>query len=160
MFFFSTKLNMQWIKMINRTCVTLSRSPAGVLKLRYAVGRGHLHGAPTTEEDQVGGRPAPVWTRRQCSSGCLQVRSLLPYCVVTVKPQLAVTFIKQPTCFKQPYRCSQILVSYWYLCGRHIVFALSVCPFVLLSVCPSVTLCFRSITRVPFDPEPSNFIGW
>ena len=30
---------------------------------------------------------------------------------------------------------------------------------VRLSVCPSVTLCFRSITRVPFDPEPLNFIG-
>jgi len=42
------------------------------------------------------------------------------------------------------------------LWGRHIVFALSVC----LSVRPSVTLRFRSITRVPFDPEPSNFIGW
>jgi len=33
------------------------------------------------------------------------------------------------------------------------------CPSVRLAVCPSVTLRFRSITQVPFDPEPSNFIG-
>jgi len=46
------------------------------------------------------------------------------------------------------------------LWGRHIVFALSVCPSVRPSVCPSVTLRFRSITQVPFDPEPSNFIRW
>ena len=46
------------------------------------------------------------------------------------------------------------------LWGRHIVFALSVCPSVRLSVSPSVTLRFRSITWVPYDPEPSYFIGW
>ena len=28
-----------------------------------------------------------------------------------------------------------------------------------LSVCPSATLRFRSITQVPFDAEPLNFIG-
>jgi len=39
----------------------------------------------------------------------------------------------------------------------NIVFALSICPSIRLAVCPSVTLRFRSITRVPF--EPSNFIG-
>jgi len=33
------------------------------------------------------------------------------------------------------------------------------CPSGCLSVCPSVTLRFRSITQVPFDPQPSNFIG-
>ena len=47
----------------------------------------------------------------------------------------------------------------WLLClpllGKTYCFCL-----VRLSVCPSVTPRFRSITRVPFDPEPSNFKGW
>jgi len=55
-----------------------------------------------------------------------------------------------------------VFINVQYLClppsGGDILFL--PCPSVRLSVCPSVTLRFRSITQVPFDPEPSNFIGW
>ena len=45
------------------------------------------------------------------------------------------------------------------LWGRHIVFALSVCPSVRLAVCPSVTLRFRSIIRVPRVPKLHRVIA-